>query len=355
MADSKVEIQVTANAEDAKRTFADVEAAANRAMDAGARSADKLAKSMDRVSESVKGTETNLRGATRALAGMAVGIAASALNRPGEDESAGAAYLKGGVMSGLSAGLMSKNLFVGLAAGAYGVYDTYQQRKAKGEEQAQGVRDAAGNLAKAREEMDRVAERTDAFEKLLATLGNTEADAASRASVLADEIQKRKQGEADATERMKAAEAAMKEFASTIDGPMTKAHEKYLATLDEDWKAAAKDLATNRAERKSLEGQKIEKAKPEYEADRVSEVLSGLERAGIGYAAIGSNKLADWQAKGGVYFDQNAAAMESLVAPAADAADKTTAAVEDGNDIAEKQLDVLKEISAKTTGTAVFA
>ena len=223
MADSKVEIQVTANAEQAKRTFADVEDAANRAMDAGARSADKLAKSMDRVSESVKGTETNLRGATRALAGMAVGIAASALNRPGEDDSAGAAYLKGGVMSGLSAGLMSKNLFVGLAAGAYGVYDTYQQRKAKGEEQAQGVRDAAGNLAKAREEMDRVAERTDAFEKLLATLGNTEADAASRASVLADEIQKRKQGEADATERMKAAEAAMKEFASTIDGPMTKA------------------------------------------------------------------------------------------------------------------------------------
>ena len=359
MADSKVTIKIDADAEGAKRAFAEVQSSADAAMESGARSAQKLSKSLDNVAESAKVSARQIKTVAAGMASMAAGVAAAAMRANGMDtearyaQSASSSAVQGATMM---APLGPLAMILGAAGGgALGLLKQYFEDDAIGNQQKEGVGNAVESLAKAREEMDRVAERTDDFQKLLQTLGNTTADAASREKLLADEIEKRKQGEDGAREKMKAAEAAMKSFQATIDGPMTKEQEKYFATLQEDWKNAAKELQTNRAERKSLEGQKIEKDKPEYEADRVSEVLSGLEKAGIGYAAIGANKLSDWQAKGGVYFDQNAAALESLVAPAADAADKTTAAVEDGNDIAERQLDVLKEISAKTTGTAVFA
>jgi hypothetical protein len=294
-------------------------------------------------------------------------------------------------------------MILGAAGGAgLGALQNYFDRDAIGKQQADGVRDAAGNLAKTREEMDRVAEHTDNFQKLLQTLGDTEADAASRAKLLADEIEKRARGESDAKERMKAAEAAMKSFAATIDGPMTKAQEKYLAKLDEEWKNAARDLATNRAERKNLEGQKIEKDKPSYdqngtENEKLASIAQGLEKAGIGFAALGANKAADFFAAGGTYGGndyvqggendastwverdeaesgmadavQSVAALGESFSSIGDAVasieesvarysgDKTTEAVEDGNDIAEKSLAVLESIERNTGGapTAVFA
>ena len=62
MADSKVEIQVTANTDEAKRSLADLESAADRAMDAGANSAKKFAKGLDEVGESAKLSAREIKG-----------------------------------------------------------------------------------------------------------------------------------------------------------------------------------------------------------------------------------------------------------------------------------------------------
>ena len=72
MADSKVEIQVTADTSDAKQKLADLEAQADRAMDAGANSAKKFAKGLDEVGESAKLSAREIKGVVAGMASMAV-------------------------------------------------------------------------------------------------------------------------------------------------------------------------------------------------------------------------------------------------------------------------------------------
>ena len=79
MADSKVEIQVTANTDEAKRSLADLESAADRAMDAGANSAKKFAKGLDEVGESAKLSAREIKGVVAGMASMAAGVASAAL------------------------------------------------------------------------------------------------------------------------------------------------------------------------------------------------------------------------------------------------------------------------------------
>ena len=52
MAESKVTIKIDADAEGAKRAFAEVQSSADAAMESGARSAQKLSKSLDGVADS---------------------------------------------------------------------------------------------------------------------------------------------------------------------------------------------------------------------------------------------------------------------------------------------------------------
>ena len=91
MADSKVEIQVTATTDEAKRSLADLESAADRAMDAGANSAKKLAKSLDEVSASAKASGNEIRMAAKALGGMAIGLAVNRIANRALDSGAGVA------------------------------------------------------------------------------------------------------------------------------------------------------------------------------------------------------------------------------------------------------------------------
>lgn len=359
MADSKVEIQVTADAEQAKRTFADVEDAANRAMEAGAQSAQKLSKSLDGVAESAKVSAREIKVVAAGMASMAAGVAASALRNQGMEATASyAGAASSGAVQGASmmAPLGPLAMILGAAGGgALGTLKNYFDRDTIGDEQAAGVRDFAKGLEETAAAVNRAQERTDAFQKTLDALSNTSADAASREKMRADEIKARDEEIAGAEARMKGATDAMKTFAATIDGPMTKEQQEYFNQLKKDWENASRDLATARSEKKSLEGAKVEKDKPEYENNRIGNLLSGLEKSGIGFAALETNAIADKHAKGLGFYEDAGAGMESLVAPAAEAADKTTAAVEEGNDLAEKQLAVLEKIEAKTTGTAVFA
>ena len=322
MADSKVEIQVTANTDEAKRSLADLESAADRAMDAGANSAKKLAKSLDEVSASAKASGNEIRMAAKALGGMAIGLAVNRLTQSAGGDSPTAAYLKGAVGPALTAGLMTKNPYVAAGAAGIGIIDTYFQRKDQGKREASEMNDLADSLEKAREKMQAAKERADGFAGTLDRLGDVSRSTSEREAERAAEIEKRQNAVADATERMAAAEKALRDQAAAIDGPQTEEQKKAADRIREAWAEANQDLQTATAELDRLKDANIEAAK---KAD-----LKPLDQRGDGPQLSNLEKL-------GASFG---AATDNLA--------------REGNRIAEESLGVLREISAKT-GTASFA
>ena len=88
MADSKVTIKIDADAEGAKRAFAEVQSSADAAMESGARSAQKLSKSLDNVAESAKVSARQIKTVAAGMASMAAGVAAAAMRANGMDTEA---------------------------------------------------------------------------------------------------------------------------------------------------------------------------------------------------------------------------------------------------------------------------
>lgn len=300
MADSKVEIQVTANAEDAKRTFADVEAAASRAMDAGAQSAQKLSRSLDGVAESAKISARQIKTVAAGMASMAAGVAASALRNQGMEATASyAGAASSGAVQGatMMAPLGPLAMIAGaLGGGGLGALKNYFDRDTQGKEQGGAEVKAADALRKAREEMEAVSARTETFARILERLGDTEADATSREQWRADEIAERQRQIEEATERMAAAEkelAANGREIAAQGAPATKEQTEAAERLRDAWANANKDLQTARAEMKSLEGVKVERAKVESNNDRVAGEFTSLEKLGIGFNAAADSMQAE--------------------------------------------------------------
>ena len=323
MADSKVEIQVTANTDEAKRSLADLESAADRAMDAGANSAKKLAKSLDEVSASAKASGNEIRMAAKALGGMAIGLAVNRLTQSSGGDSPTAAYLKGAAGPALSVGLMTKNPLAAAGAAGIGMIDTYFQRKKQGEAEAAAMGELAESLEKAREKMQAAKERADGFAATLDHLGDTARSTSRREEERAAEIEKRQNAIADATARMAAAEKALREQAANIDGPQTDEQKKWADGVRELWADANQDLQTAQAELDRLKDTKIEAAKrPDEKPLDVrgdGPQLSSLEKLGANFGTATDNLMSQ------------------------------------GNRIAEEQLAVLREISEKTGNPPTWA
>lgn len=323
MADSKVEIQVTANTDEAKRSLADLESAADRAMDAGANSAKKLAKSLDEVSASAKASGNEIRMAAKALGGMAIGLAVNRMTQSAGGDSAGAAYLKGAVAPAITAGLMTKNPYVAMGAAGLGIIDTYFQRKDQGKREASEMNDLADSLEKAREKMAAARERADGFAGTLERLGDVSKSTNEREAEREKEIARRREEIAAATDRMTKAEEALRAQAANIDGPQTEEQKKAADAIREAWAQANQDLSTAKSELDRLTDAKIEAAKPAklgpMERRTEENNLSNLEKLGASFGAATDNLTRE------------------------------------GNRIAAEQLTVLQEISAKTGGPATFA
>jgi colicin import membrane protein len=327
MADSKVEIQVTADTSDAKRSLADLEAAADRAMDSGANSARKLAKSLDEVGESAKVSARQIKGVVAGMAGMATGLASSVLKAQGREKEA--SYL-GGASSGAiqGAGMMAPLGPLAMALGAagggiIGAIKTNFEREAAGKAEASAMGDLADALEKAREQMAAAKERADGFAATIERLGDASRTTNAREAERAAEMEKRQNAIADATERMAAAEKALRDQAAAIDGPQTEEQKKAADRIREAWAEANQDLQAATAELDRLKSTKIEAAKA---AD-----LKPLDQRGDG------PQLSN---------------LEKLGASFGNAADNLA---REGNRLAEEQLSVLKDISAKTGAPAAFA
>lgn len=328
MADSKVEIQISANADEAKRTLADLESAADRAMDAGANSAKKLAKSLDGVSESAKISAREIKGVVAGMASMAAGVASSALKANGNEKAA--SYL-GGASSGAvqGAGMLAPlgpiAMLLGAGGGAIlGALKTDYERDAQGKAEAAAMRELAESLEKARERMAEAKERADGFAATIGRLGDASRSASEREAERAAEIEKRQRAAADATERMAAAEKALREQAARIDGPQTEAQKKAADRLREAWADANQDLQTANGEIERLKNLSIESAKVEKAAQPTDQrgdgpKLSSLEKLGANFGTATDNLMSQ------------------------------------GNRIAEEQLAVLREISEKTGNPPTWA
>ena len=327
MADSKVEIQVTANTDEAKRSLADLESAADRAMDAGANSAKKFAKGLDEVGESAKLSAREIKGVVAGMASMAAGVASAALKANGREKEA--SYL-GAASSGAvqGAGMFAPLGPAAMAAGALGgaaigAARNYFERDAAGKAEAAAMGDLADALEKAREKMQAAKERADGFAGTLDRLGDVSRSTNEREAERAAEIEKRQNAVADATERMAAAEKALREQAAAIDGPQTEEQKKAADKIREAWAEANQDLQTAQCELDRLKDANIEAAK---KAD-----LKPLDQRGDG------PQLSN---------------LEKLGASFGNAADNLA---REGNRIAEESLGVLREISAKTGAPASFA
>ena len=202
MADSKVQIEVTADTSDAKQKLADLEAQADRAMDAGANSAKKFAKGLDEVGKSAELSARQIKGVVAGMASMAAGVASAALKAQGREKEA--SYL-GGAASGAvqGAGMFAPLGPAAMAAGALGgaaigAARNYFEREAQGKEQAASMRDLADSLEKAREKMQAAKERADGFAGTLDRLGDVSRSTQQREAERAAEIEKRQNAVADA-------------------------------------------------------------------------------------------------------------------------------------------------------------
>ena len=327
MADSKVEIQVTANTEDAKRSLADLEAAADRAMDSGASSARKLARSLDEVGESAKVSARQIKGVVAGMASMAAGVASAALKANGREREA--SYL-GAASSGAvqGAGMFAPLGPAAMAAGALGgaaigAARNYFERDAAGKAEAAAMGDLADALEQAREKMQAAKERADGFAGTLDRLGDVSRSTNEREAERAAEMEKRQNAVADATERMAAAEKALRDQAASISGPQTEEQKKAADKIREAWAEANQDLQAATAELDRLKSTKIEAAKA---AD-----LKPLDQRGDGPQLSNLEKL-------GASFGN---ATDNLA--------------REGNRIAEESLNVLRSINEKTGAPASFA
>lgn len=334
MADSKVEIEVTADTKGVKKGMAEVEAATEKAMEAGANSAKKLAKAIDDVEKSQKKlaeesklTARNLRGIASGMASMAMGVAGIGLRMGGHEREG--AYL-GGASQGAAqgAGMMAPLGGAGMLAGAIGggilgFVKTGLEREEQGRKDAEAMGDLADALEKAREKMQEAKERADSFAGTLNRLSDVSRSTSEREAERASEIEKRQNAVAEATERMTAAEKALRDQAAAIDGPQTEEQRKAAERIREAWAEANQDLQTAQSELDRLKSANIEAAK---KAD-----LKPLDQRGDG------PQLSN---------------LEKLGASFGSAADNLA---REGNRIAEESLSVLKDINAKAGAPASFA
>ena len=324
--DSKVQIEVTADTSDAKQKLADLEAQADKAMDAGANSAKKFAKNLDEVGKSAELSASQIKGVVAGMASMAAGVAASALKAQGHEQAAsylGAASAGAtqgaGMMAPLGAGAMVAGAVIG---GGMGLVKNLADRHAQGEAEASAMQDLADALEKARTKMDEAKQRADGFAVTLERLGDASRSTNDREAEREKEIARRREEIAAATEKMAKAEEALRAQAAAIDGPMDAEQKKAADNLREAWAEANRELSTAQGELDRLKDAKIQAAKP---AD-----LKPLDQRGDG------PKLSN---------------IEQLGASFGNAADNIA---KEGNRIAAEQLDVLREISQKT-GVAAFA
>ena len=290
MADSKVTIQIDANAEDAKKALRDVGASAQDAMQRGAEAAKRMATSMDGVSKSAGRTASVLRQVATGMAGIAMQAAGGALRGAGNDK--GADYLEGAGTRGAQALIMSGfNPGAGLLGAGMGAIDTWMRREQQGREQKQAQLALADSFEEARTKADAATARIRELSAIMDGLADTTRSASERESARAAAIARYERQATVAERNMKDTEADIRRAANGIDGPMTREQQRTAEQARRRWTANADNLASARTALDRLRGAKITEA-PKGGAEgqtRFDAAVTSLEKLGIGVNAAADN------------------------------------------------------------------
>lgn len=339
MADSKITIDIEANAEGAKQALESLENATASAMERGAKSANKLSKSLDGVAQSAKISAREMKGVVAGMASMAAGVAATALKANGRDMEA--SYLTGASAgavqgAGMLAPLGPLAMLLGaLGGGGLGALRNYFDRQGQGREQSAAEMAGADALEAARLELERIEARSASFAKTLETLGDETRAVDVREAERAREIKRREEMVADARQRQIDAEERIRRNAAALDGPMTKAQQDAARALREEWQKAGKDMAEAKAELESLRDATIEEAEAAAESVKAKEKEGPIDRSNpFGSADYAAQKLG-WNLFGGMNNPLENLERQSL-------------------DIGKQQLAVLREI-ARRDNAAVWS
>lgn len=328
-ADSELQIRLTAEtaaategvgeaARDIAGALQGVAPAAEQAAQAAAGAMEKVAQKsreaateVKKVGEHAKMSAGQLRAVAVGMAGMAIGaIGAYQENHGGR--SAGLAYtqgalsqgLQGAAMGGMVAGLPGA-IAGGVGGAVLGAFTTYQQREAAEKAEAKAREEAIASMREQVELYESLRARTQVFQKTLAGLGDTEADATSRTAAREREIARREAEDARLAQ-------AQRDAAGRGD------------------QAAFRDLSRDRQlnaqELSALRNLKIEVKEPERR-----------ERTGYDPSEGDSFLKKGWNLFGGLGGGVN---------------DAATQLAREGNDIMRQQLSTLNRIATQRTVAA---
>lgn len=231
MASKKLEVELKVDNSDAKKKAKEVAetaaGAAGGSADAGvADNAGKAAKSLQDLSNGAKEANGNMKSAIKAFAGMGIGLAASYAQAQMEPGSVGARAV--GYLGAAASGAM-----MGAVAGPWGAVAGGAVGIAK-EGFSQAAQDKAAEKAKEEalrsiETWERARAQTLAFKELLEGLTKTETDASERLARINEELQKRKDFEANVAQTQR---DAIKNGRDDILAEATEKRQRNAAEMD---------------------------------------------------------------------------------------------------------------------------
>lgn len=323
-ADSELQIRLTAEtaaategvgeaARDIAGALQGVAPAAEQAAQAAAGAMEKVAQKSREAATEVKKVGEHAKMSAGQLRAVAVGMAGMALSAYGAwqenhgGRSAGLAYtqgalsqgLQGAAMGGMVAGLPGA-VIGGAAGAALGAFTTYQQREAAEKAEAAAREEAIASMREQVELYESLRARTEAFQKTLAGLGDTEADATSRTAAREREIARR---EAE-------------------DARLAEAQRRAAASGDEaSFRSLSRDRQLNAQELAAIKNLKIEVKAPERQ-----------ERTAFDPSEGDAFLKKGWDLFGGLSGGMN---------------DAATQLAREGNDLSRQQLSVLNRIATQ--------
>ena len=287
MADSKVTIQIDANAEDAKKALRDVGASAQDAMQRGAAAADKMAKAMEKTAKSASQT-------SRELKSVAVGLAGSLTRLIGDNAGersvlgVNAGYLSS-AGQGVAQGAMRGGWAGAVVGGAQGLVERYVERRRRAITDEADTNALADSLDSMRRKINAAREDAREYAAVLETIGDESRTAADRESRRAEEIKRQTRVAENAEQQARDAEERIRRAAEDAHGrPMTKDEQALVASQRQMWQDAMqrRDAALGAVEQ--LRGLKVGGNEPQKN-ERFDAAVTSLEKLGIGVNAAADN------------------------------------------------------------------
>ena len=196
----KIQIELDARNEKAKRKAKEVGEAAKAGMNEAADASERLSRNLDKASDGFRLSAKQMASVAASMGGMLVGTAAKAvaLSQPEGSKAQTALDWGGSALQGAGTGAALGSVFGplgtaigGLAGAINGLLNKWLDDETAEKNNAQAAKEANAANRELYESMIAAQERTDAFRQTIDSLGDKEKSLGERQKELAAEIEKR--------------------------------------------------------------------------------------------------------------------------------------------------------------------